>query len=88
MGGGARGLEAAAKKRGRGTETSHKGSLEKNLFYSSLRTAVDEGGYLLTPYISDPKNVPSDMPGYSPHFSLGELAVSGWGRVKPQEGVF
>lgn len=33
------------------------------------------------------KNAPSNMPGYSPHFSLGELAVNGWDRrLKSQEG--
>lgn len=47
-----RGIGAAAKKRGRGTKTSHKGSLEKEMFYSSSHRAVYEGGYLLTPYIS------------------------------------
>lgn len=45
MGGEARGIGAAAKKRGRGTETSHKGSLEKKMFYSFLHRAVPEGGH-------------------------------------------
>lgn len=61
-----RGIGAAAKKRGRGTQTSHKGSLEKEMFYSFLHRAVYEGGYHPDSTHFLHRNGPSRMPSYLP----------------------
>lgn len=73
-------IGAAAKKRGRGTKTSHKGSLEKKMFYSSSHRAVYEGGHLPTPYISYIK-CPLKYAQLCALLHLGELVVSAWGRA-------
>ena len=77
-----RGTGAAAKKRGRGTQTSHKGSLEKEMFYSSLHRAVYEGGYHPDSTYLLHRNAPSRMDARLSAHTLGELAVSRWGRTQ------
>lgn len=72
-----RGTGAAAKKRGRGTQTSHKGSLEKEMFYSSLHRAEYEGGYHPDSTYLLHRNAPSRMDAQLSAHTLGELAVGG-----------
>ena len=65
-------------------ETSHKGSLEKEMFYSSLRRAVYEAGWHPNSVHLTQKRPLQDAQLSAP---LAELAVSGWGQnAKSQEG--
>lgn len=76
--GDARGIGAAARKRKRYTNITQRQFGKRNLFYSSLHSAIYEGGYLLIPYISYTKMPPQICSVMRPTSVLENLQLMGW----------